>query len=377
MASSTPPDELEQLAATIREFCQARLPDPTLARPGEIRAAEAARAGWQAMVNELGIGALLVSEQYGGDGASLVEAGRVAEALGGRVATVPFLAAGVLAPVLLGGLADGADGAAAQDLLRRVTDGAIVTVAWAEDSTGAAADAPLWAFDADRIDAERRYVIDADVADVVIVVGAGGEQIAAVEAADLTIAPRASFDLTRGLADVTASSAPATALARGDQARAAFESMLAAGRLALAADSAGGAIAALQVATDYAKQRVQFGREIGSFQAIKHLLADAFVDAESALSMARLAIAAHVAGEPDAAELVGAASFYCAARYADVAATGIQVHGGIGFTVETTPHLYRRRAESNRHLLGEPARLRSDYIALLSTGAPSTEEARA
>ncbi|WP_106850415.1 acyl-CoA dehydrogenase family protein [Blastococcus sp. Marseille-P5729] len=375
MTAATPPSELDELATTIRSFCKERLPDPTRARPGEVRDAEAAQAGWRALVSELGVGALLVAEEHGGDGATLVEAGRVAETLGEHVAAVPFLASGVLAPALLNALTEESDDAAG--LLRRIAEGAIATVAWAEDQTGSASDAPLWAFDADRVDAQRRYVIDADIADVVLLVGAGGEQIAAVEAADLTITPRASFDLTRGLADVTAASAPAVTLARGDRGRAAFEAMLTAGRLALAAESAGGAVAALRVATDYAKQRVQFGREIGSFQAIKHLLADAFVNAESALSVARLATDSQVADEPDAAELVATASFYCAERFVDVAATGIQVYGGIGFTVETTPHLYRRRAESNRHLLGDPARLKSDYVALLASGAPSIEEARA
>lgn len=372
MSGTSTSAELDELATTIREFAERRLPDPTLARPGEVRDADAARTGWLALVGELGVGALLVDEAHGGDGATLVEACRVAEALGERVATVPYLASGVLAPVLLGALANDA----AAGLLRRISEGAIVTVAWATDQTGVPADEPLWAFDADRVDAQRQYVIDADIADVVILVGAGGEQIAAVEAKELAIAPRPSFDLTRGLADVTASSAPSVTLARGEEGRAAFDAMLAAGRLALAAESAGGAIAALQVATSYAKQRVQFGREIGSFQAIKHLLADAFVDAESALSVARLATQAYVGGEPAADELVATASFYCADRYVDVAATGIQVHGGIGFTVETTPHLYRRRAESNRHLLGDPAQLKSDYVALLSAD-PSRQGANA
>lgn len=318
------------------------------------------------MLNELGVGSLLIAEDHGGDGASLTEAGRVAETLGERVAAVPFLASGVLAPTLLGALTECEHGTAAEELLHRIAEGAIVTVAWADDAPGTAAAEPLEAFDAGRISADRRYVIDADLADVILFVGADGGQIAAVEAEHLTVIPRPSFDLTRGLADVTADGAPATLLGKGDKARAALPEMLTAGRLALAAESAGGARASLEVATAYAKDRVQFGREIGSFQAIKHLLADAFVNAESALSVARLAIDAYVAGEPDADELVAAASFYCAERFVDVAASGIQVYGGIGFTVETTPHLYRRRAESNRHLLGDPARLRADYVAVLS-----------
>jgi alkylation response protein AidB-like acyl-CoA dehydrogenase len=145
--------------------------------------------------------------------------------------------------------------------------------------------------------------------------------------------------------------------------------MLAAGRLAVAAECAGGAGAALAHAVAYARQRVQFGREIGSFQAIKHMLADCYVAAESALSTARQAIGAYVDGAPDAAQLLAMAAFYCPDRFADVAAANIQVHGGIGFTVECSAHLYRRRAESDRHIFADPALLRAEYVQLLAGAA--------
>lgn len=359
--------ELDEYAATVRQYCRARMPDKTVARPGVVRDADSARTHWRALSSDLGVGTLLIPEELGGDGASLTEAGRVAEALGAEVAAVPSLSAGVLAPVLLSALANGDEQSPAAELLRRLIAGEIVAVAWADDDPGRAADVPLLGFDADRVTGSFRYVVDGDIADVLVLIGARGEQIVAVEARDLEITPRASFDLTRGFADVAANDTRAVDLARGSHARSAFERMLTAGRLAVAAECAGGARAALDLAVDYAKQRVQFGREIGSFQAIKHLLADAFVNAESATSVARLAIDAYVNDEPDAAELVAAAAFYCADRFADVAATGIQVHGGIAFTVECAAHLYRRRAESNRHILGDPAQLRADYVTLLST----------
>lgn len=358
--------ELADFAAAVRGFCQQKLPDQTLARPGVVRDAEAARAGWRSLAVDLGVSSLLIGEAQGGSGASLLEVGRVAEALGAELATVPFLSSGVLAPALLTGLLDSADNAAAADLLGRIAEGTIVAVAWAEDDPGAATTRSVLGPDG-AASGSFSYVIDADLADVVLLVGAGGQEIAAVDAADLTITARPTFDLTRGLADVVAQDAPATALATGASAAAAFGHAVAAGRLALAAESAGGAGQALKVAVEYAQQRVQFGREIGSFQAIKHLLADCFVNEQSALSVARQSIEAYVAGEPDAAELVAVAAFYCADRFVDVAATGIQVHGGIGFTVERAAHLYRRRAEANRHLLGRPEALKSDYLNLLKS----------
>lgn len=359
--------ELAEFAAAIRSFCQEKLPDQTVARPGVVRDPEAARAGWRSLAVDLGAASLLIPEEQGGSGATLVEVGRVAEALGAELAAVPFLSSGVLAPALLTTIVGGADGNASAELLGRIVDGAIVAVAWAADDSGVASADALLGSGGDTASGSFRYVIDADIAEVVILVGAGGTEIAAVDAANLSITARPTFDLTRGLADVVADNAAATVLATGEQAVAAFDAALVAGRLALASESAGGAGQALEVAVEYAQQRVQFGREIGSFQAIKHLLADCFVNEQSALSVARQSIEAYVAGEPEAAELIATAAFYCADRYVDVAATGIQVHGGIGFTVERAAHLFRRRAEANRHLLGTPERLKSDYLNLLKS----------
>ncbi|WP_134324836.1 acyl-CoA dehydrogenase family protein [Cumulibacter soli] len=355
--------ELAEFADAVRGFCQDKLPEHTVARPGVVRDADAARSNWRALAVDLGVASLLIPEEHGGSGASLIEVGRVAEALGAELATVPFLSSGVLAPALLAPIATNP---VAADLLARIASGTIVTVAWAGEDPGVATAAKLITDDGGA-SGTFRYAIDADIAEVVILVGAGGAEIAAVNASDLRITARPTFDLTRGLADIAADKAPASLLASGDEAIEAFRDALVAARLALASESAAGAGAALQVAVQYARERVQFGREIGSFQAIKHMLADCFVNEQSALSVARQAIEALVAAEDEADELVAAAAFYCADRYVDVAATGIQVHGGIGFTVERAAHLYRRRAEANRHLLGTPEQLKSDYLTLLKS----------
>jgi len=317
------------------------------------------------MSDELGVGALLVPETFGGLGLTLLEAGRVAEALAGELAGVPFLSTGVLAPTLLTGLAADDPRSAAGRLLGRLAEGAVVAVAWADATPGEPISHPI-ASNSSSATASFRYVIDGDAADVIVLVGAGGEQIVSASADGLRVTPRITFDLTRGLADVVADDTAVVPLGSGPAARQAFARMMAVGWLLLAAESAGGARAAVDLAVAYARQRIQFGREIGSFQAVKHLLADAHLDAELALSMARLAIEADVTGAAEAAELAAASAFYCADRYVSAAGTGIQVHGGIGFTVECRAHLYRRRAESNRQLLGRPDRLRADYLALLA-----------
>ncbi len=359
--------ELDELAATVRAFCRKSLPQPTLARPATIRDADASRAHWKRLAAELGLGSLLVPEAFEGAGASLVEAGRVAEALGAELAAVPFLSSAVLAPVLLSNLAGDDPESPAGKLLAGIADGTTAAaVAWASDDPGTA-NADQIVTDSATATGRFGYVIDADLADVVLLVGAGGEQIAVARARELEITPRQSFDLTRVFADVRADAAPIEVLGSGAAARTAFERMLAAGRLVAASESAGGAQAALDQAVEYAKQRVQFGREIGSFQAIKHILADCYVDTESTISTARLAIGAYVDGTSEAAELVCLASFYCADKFADVAAAGIQVHGGIGFTAECSAHLFRRRAESNRLIFGDPAQLRAEYLQLLAT----------
>lgn len=361
------PDELEELAATVRAYCRDRLPQRTLARPGDVRDQAAARDHWRKMASDLGIGALLVPEECEGTGASLVEAGRVAEALAAELATVPFLSAGVLAPTLLASISGAEPDSPAAALLAQLARGELIAVvAWADDDPGQATAAGLIGGGGSATASGRfGYVIDADLADVVILVGGSGTEVVAAQASDLEISPLASFDLTRGLATVTARDAPVTRLASGGAGQEAFARMIHVGRLVLASEAAGGAQAALAEAVGYARQRVQFGREIGSFQAIKHILADCYVSAESALSVARLAIAADQEATGDAESLAALASFFCAARFVEVATANIQVHGGIGFTVECDAHLFRRRAEADRQLLGAPSTFRAKFLDLV------------
>src|SRR5690606_22887075 len=132
--------------------------------------------------------------------------------------------------------------------------------------------------------------------------------------------------------------------------------------VALLGDQAGGAHRAMRMAVDYARTRFQFGRAIGSFQAVKHMCADMLLEAESAVAAARHVAAAFADEAPNRFADLALAQAYCSDAYVYVAATNIQVHGGIGFTWEHPAHLYLRRARTDAQLFGDPAWHRERYL---------------
>jgi alkylation response protein AidB-like acyl-CoA dehydrogenase len=136
-------------------------------------------------------------------------------------------------------------------------------------------------------------------------------------------------------------------------------------RVALAGEQAGAGRKVLEFTVDYAKTRIQFGRQIGSFQAIKHMAADLLLESESAISAARHAAEALADGAPDAKASVTLAAFSCADSFGKIAADAIQMHGGIAFTWEHPAHLYLRRARADAQLFGAPAAYRERYIQAL------------
>jgi len=138
-------------------------------------------------------------------------------------------------------------------------------------------------------------------------------------------------------------------------------------RVALAGDQAGGARKVLEFTVDYAKSRIQFGRQIGSFQAIKHMAANLLLETESAISAARHAASRLAAGAPDAGSAVSLAAFACADAYVTTAADAIQMHGGIAFTWAHPAHLYLRRARSDAQLFGAASGYRERYLQQLET----------
>jgi alkylation response protein AidB-like acyl-CoA dehydrogenase len=200
-----------------------------------------------------------------------------------------------------------------------------------------------------RVSGSARFVIDGPSAEVFLV--RAGDELLLVRASDAVVTTEPALDQTRSMATVSFAAAPAVALSADRRLGPFAEDLM---RALLAVECAGAAERALEVTVEYLKTRSQFGRPIGSFQAIKHKCSDMFLEVESARSAA---YAAASEAADDSAELPAAASLakaYCTDAFFNTAAESIQIHGGIGFTWEHDAHLYFKRAKSSQLLLGDP-----------------------
>ena len=208
----------------------------------------------------------------------------------------------------------------------------------------------------------KAWVLDGHTADLLLVVARtdGGLGLFRVDptARSVKRALVPSLDLTRKLAHVEFSNTPATRISEGDQ-TAALERVMAKTLAALAAEQVGGAQHCLDMATEYAKTRLQFGRPIGSYQAIKHKCADMLVAVEFAKSAAYNACFAAAEGADDLIEAAAMAKSFCSESYFHAAAENIQIHGGMGFTWELPAHLYFKRAKASELLFGDAAHHRA------------------
>jgi alkylation response protein AidB-like acyl-CoA dehydrogenase len=180
----------------------------------------------------------------------------------------------------------------------------------------------------------------------------------------VTRTPAVSLDSTRQLCDLTLDAVPARLIAAGDAAAAAVRAGLSAGAAMLAAEQLGLAERCLEMTVAYAKERRQFARQIGSFQAIKHRLADLFVLVTQARAASRYAAACLAGGSPDAPVAVAMAKAYCGDAAVKAAEECVQLHGGIGFTWEHPAHLYLKRAKSGSIAFGTPDRHRAALAGL-------------
>ncbi|MBS9533277.1 acyl-CoA/acyl-ACP dehydrogenase [Mycobacterium sp. M1] len=338
----------------------------------QVRALMATDAGfdpavWQELAT-MGLLGLLVDERHGGAGAGPVEVGIVAEEMGRALLVSPFLATAVLVPALLAALGDAAESTA---VLPRIAAGSLIaTAAFAEGSsarlperisTVASVSDDGW-----RVSGEKRFVLDGLSAAVIYVLAGtpDGPAVFAVDAADpgVRVTPLTTVDATRKQCAVRFVDAQARLIGEPGCGVQAFTTAVDAAAVALLGEQAGGARRAVEMAVDYAKTRYQFGRAIGSFQAVKHLCADMLLEAESTVSAARHVAAACADRTPGWLADLALAQAYCSDAYVFVAATNIQVHGGIGFTWEHPAHLYLRRARSDAQLLGSPSWHRERYL---------------
>lgn len=320
---------------------------------------------WRALAEQLGAVGLAVPEEYGGSGAGPVELAVVAEQLGRALFCGPYLSSAVFASTLLVELADDT---ANRDLLPALAGGERTATVALDEGAGDWDPANL-ATRADQgtdgwtVSGEKRYVLDGAHADTLLVVTQGARVFTVDRTAPgVTTTPLATLDGTRKLADVSLNAAPARPLApEGDHPRA-VRRALDTTAVMLAAEQAGGARAALDMAVEYAKQRYQFGRPIGSFQAVKHMCAELLVDVESAYSAAYYAAWALADSADNAVEAVSLAGAFCSDAFVRAASDNIQIHGGIGFTWEHPAHLYLRRARGGARLLGSANTHRERYL---------------
>ena len=363
------------LRSAVRDFFDERCPATTvLAR---IEGGEPYDLPlWHALAAELGCSGLLVPESAGGAGASYREAAVVAEETGRAVAPVPYLGSAVVATAALLA-ATGPEPASDDDrkLLAALAEGSVTaalavpfetapggTLPTSVRVTGAPAGAGA------RLSGTVTGVADALPADVLLVPADGvpyGLYAVDARAGGVTKAPVVSLDGTRALCDLTLDGAPARRIAAGDVAGAAVTAALSAGAAMIASEQLGVAERCLEMTTAYAKERHQFARPIGSFQAIKHRLADLYVLVAQARAAARYAAACLTDGSEDAPVAVALAKSYCGDAAVKAAEECVQLHGGIGFTWEHPAHLYLKRAKSGSVAFGTPDRHRTTLAGLV------------
>ena len=360
--------EQDDLRDAIADLLAKRSPE------SEVRRLMADETGYDtALWSELaamGLLGLTIPEEYGGSGAGAAELAVVGEQMGRALLCGPYLAGAVLTPYLLLALNDEAECAAT---LPRIAAGELIaTVAFAETGSARPPERPATTAsegpDGWSLSGEKTYVLDAPAARLFYVLAetGSGPAIFAVErdATGLSVAPLNTVDQTRKQGTLTLTDTPARLIGAAGTGAAALDTALDRAAVALVAEQAGGALHVTQLAADYARTRYQFGRAIGSFQAVKHMCVDMLLDAQSALSAARHVAAALDAGEPDRIIDLALAQAFCSDTFVTTAATNIQVHGGIGFTWEHPAHLYLRRARTDAQIFGDPAWHRERYVRL-------------
>ena len=340
-------DEQRMIADTARDFFR------DAATSERTRAAMVGhgidRALWQAFCAELGLAGLFVPEGEGGSGLGMVEFASVAEAAGTQVAALPLLGQAMAMAALLAG------GSAEQRAawLPTLIDGSVV-MASAPGFVGMA--------EKGKLSGTARFVAYGGIADHFVVSGPNGAWLIAADAPGVSVTRFTTMDQTRPLADVTLDNAVAEPLADATAAHRAAQQI---GWLCLAAEALGGAQAAIDQTVAYAKERKQFGRAIGSFQAYKHRLADRVIDIEQARSAVYWAACAIDEGSDEAQIALHSAKAFCADTFHMCAANMIQLHGGIGFTWEHDAHLFFKRARSILSMLGDSQWHREQIAALV------------
>ncbi|MFT4086288.1 MAG: acyl-CoA dehydrogenase family protein [Gordonia sp. (in: high G+C Gram-positive bacteria)] len=359
MASAIDADDRAALADSVRDLLRRRSGSAAVRRairtPGRID-----RPLWDALRSEIGVAALAVDDEYGGAGATFAETALVLEALGETLSPVPVFSSAVLAA---GAVLASGDDDVARRLLPGLADGdRIGALCWAGpdgwSTPGVDADAGL-------LSGTAEYVLDGDCADVLLVLARGpGRTVTlhetAADAPGVVVTPLPVLDPTRALSRVSFDQVAATAIPAPPELPERIRTLAWA---MLSAEQAGGAARALTLAVEHTSSRIQFGRPLASFQALKHLMADMYVLVEAMRAVSAAAADALATGRDDAAELAATAHVYCSEGFRKVAGDAIQLHGGIGMTAEHDIGLYFKRAQADAQLFGRP----HEALALVPT----------
>ncbi len=353
-------EEQEELRKMVRRFLEEKSPE------SEVRRLMATNEGydpavWTQMANELALQGLGIPEEYGGQGYGPVELYVVFEEMGAALLCSPYFSTVALAvnALLLVG-----DDQSKSDFLPGLASGeTIATVALTDDdgrwdltSTSTTAARKGGGF---VLSGVRNYVTDGSTASLLLVPAMTdvGLSLFAVEsdASGVSRELLSTMDQTRKQSRIVFDNAPARLVGEEGAALKGLEATMQIAAAALAAEQVGGAQRVLDSSVEYAKNRVQFGRPIGSFQAIKHKCADMLLDVESAKSAAYYAAWAAQERNDELPIAASLAKSFCSEAYFHCAAENIQIHGGIGFTWEHPAHLYFKRAKSSELFLGDPA----------------------
>ena len=338
------------------------------------------REAWQKLNAELGLTAVRIPEEYGGHGFGFGEHCIVLEEMGRALLCAPYFATTVLAA---GAILNAGTRAEKSDLLPGIAEGdTIATLAATEDNGGwDAASTNLTATQAGggyKLNGHKSYVLDGHTADIVIVLGrAPGSSgstglsffVVQGDAPGLTRRVLKTMDPTRKMARLTFDHVDARLLGEQGAAAEPFAKTMREAAVCLANEMAGGAERLREDALAYAKLRVQFGRQIASFQSMKHKHADMLLDIEMTKSAAYYAAAALDDGDADVAATASLAKASASETYMQTAIHAIQIHGGIGFTWDNDTHLWFKRAKSSEILFGDAHHHREQMMRHWGTAA--------
>ena len=324
---------------------------------------------WRDLAN-LGASGVLIPQEYGGAGLTLLDAALIAQTLGQAVVPSPYLAAAVMAPT---SFLEAGSPEQKHEWLPKIASGDIRMGVAATETYSIRENACVH-LESGRLRGKALMALDATEAHALLV-AAGSSDLLLVspDAPGLHISPLIAVDRTRTLSEIVFDGVkPADSLGGPRGAGSAIERMLDAGRVILAAETVGACDAMLEQAVSYASQRRQFGRVIGSFQAVKHMCAEMAAELEPARSL--FWYAAHAFDErlTDSPLTIAHAKTHISEAGVFIARTATEVHGGVGFTDEQNLHIWFKRIGVNRHLLGSPDVLRERAAKLQGWATCST-----